>query len=166
MRTLEEINEILFPTEKIDMTSVLKDVLQLKLKNGEMTTFRKTYVRSLGDIALYIDGIAIINGNVIVSVRTGDEDCDYEHIIGTLATNGYFKQGVGIGLNDALITDLCKFIFKDNEPYIGFDFSTLKSGNSPCFCGSGLEERIKKHKDLKKKIEGFINGTEKGYVEW
>lgn len=163
MYTIEEIKSIIYPKDKIDMVEVLKDLLKLKFKEGELVTFSGVYLYDIGDPDLYVNGVALINGNLICTAEVvygGDTDFSY---IGTVGET--FDWGKGIKLTDDAIMKICKKIL-DGGTNISFNFLEMKGFYCCYLNGEYMEERLNQEEDIKKEIEGFCNGTKIGYVEW
>ena len=167
MKTLEEIKALVYPTEKVDWPEVLKDLLAQKTKNGELVTFNRIYLYPIGDPDLYVCGVSLVNGNLIIAaemVYGGDTDASF---IGTLSDT--FASKKGIRLTDESIKKICKEILEE-KCRVDFDFSSMKGCGNYYFCGDYLEENLDvkraNGKTTKEIICSFIDGKNKGYIEW
>ena len=163
MKTLKEIKALVYPTEKVDWVIILKDLLSHKTKNGELVTFSGIYLYDIGDPDLYVKGVSLVNGNIIVvaeMVYGGDVDAAF---IGTVSDT--FNREKGIRLTDDAIRKICKVIFEKNYK-IDFDFSSMKGLGNYYFCGKDFEEKIKNNDRFKETIEGYVNGAKVGHIEW
>jgi hypothetical protein len=166
MKTLEEIKALVYPTENVDWAGVLKDLLSQKTKNGELVTFNRIYLYDIGDPDLYVCGVSLVNGNLIIAadmVYGGDTDASF---IGPLSDE--FSCEKGIRLTDNAIKEICKAIF-EGKYKVDFDFSSMKGIGCYYFCGDYLEEELDVKraggKTTKEIICDFINGKDKGYIE-
>jgi len=167
MKTLEEIKALVYPTEKVDWTSILKDLLSQKAKNGELVTFKRIYLYSIGDPDLYVCGVSLVNGNLIVAadmVYGGDTDASF---VGTISDE--FSDEKGIRLTDNSIKEICKAIF-EGKYKVDFDFSSMKSIGCYYFGGDYLEENLDEEraggKTTKEILCDFIDSKDKGYIEF
>jgi hypothetical protein len=165
MKTLEEIKALVYPTEKVDWTSILKDLLSQKAKNGELVTFNRIYLYSIGDPDLYVCGVSLVNGNLIIeadAVYGGDTTS----FIGTLSDE--FSSKKGIRLTDNAIKEICKAIF-EGKYKVDFDFSSMKGIGCYYFCGDYLEEKLDVKraggKTIKEVIDSFIKRENEGYIK-
>lgn len=163
MKTLEEIKALVYPTEKVDWPEVLKNLLAQKTKNGELVTFNSIYLYSVGDPDLYVRGVSLANGNIIIAAEMVYGGAIDAYFIGTLSDT--FSSKNGIRLTDESIKKICKEIIEKKHK-VEFDFSSMKYRGRNYFSGDSFEEKIEKNDKFKKTIEGYVNGTSTGYVEW
>ena len=167
MLTLDEIKEIIYPKEEVDMKEVIKDLLRQTHNEGELVTFDRIYLYSWGDPDLYITGISLINDKLIVAtemVYGGDTDAVF---IGTVSDgNTNRKSGFKI-TKDAFIKIGQRILEKETN--IDFDFKNMKGIDRYYFCGDSLEKKLgvklARGKTIKEVLDAFISGKEKGYLE-
>lgn len=158
--TLKEIKAIIYPQEKVDMKNVLKELLKLKCKEGELVTFPHIYLYGIGDPDLYVTGVSLFKDNIIVvaeMVYGGDVDAIF---IGNIADK--FSRTEGIRLTDNAIKKICKEIIETKKLTVDFDFNTMKERGCCYICGDSLEEKLQNDE----KAINIIQGKEKGYFEY
>jgi hypothetical protein len=163
MKSLEEIKALVYPTEKVDWVEILKDLLSQTAKNGELITFNQIYLYDFGDPDLYVCGVSLINGNLIIAANMvyGGDVCS--SFIGTISDS--FAPKKGIMLTDEAIKKICIVIF-EKKYKVDFDFSSMKSLGCHYFVGVYLEEKLDEKQNMKETLNSYINGTSVGYIEW
>ena len=162
MHTFEEIKEIVYPKENIDMVEVVKDLLHIKYNDGELVTFGEIYLYPVGDSNEYLNGLALVNGNLIcvTSIKYGG---DYDALF--LGVGGKeYRRDIGIKLTDEALLKACKKILEEKIK-IDFDLSNFKALDNYYIDGGYLEKTLNENLYIKEEVTDFCNGKRKGYVK-
>ena len=166
MKTLEEIKEIIYPKVENDLVEVAKDLLVQKYGEGKLVTFGEIHLYDVGDPILTLDGLAVVNGQLIATTYLNYRRDSAGDIFGTVYNGNELSKDKGIGIPNVELLKVCQKLFKGNKKsvHVEFDFSTMK--------GIGiedewrldidyLEENLPTNKEFLKLLDG-----EKGYVEF
>jgi hypothetical protein len=162
MKTLEEIKEIIYPKVEIDLVEITKDLLVQKYGEGKLVTFGENHLYDVGDPILTLNGLAVVNNQLIAMtyLNYGGNSCG--DIFGTVFNGEELDEKKGIGVSNTQLLKICQKLFKGGKKiHVEFDFTTMKGTDDEWETDSEwLEKNLTNNKDFLKILKG-----KSGYVE-
>lgn len=161
MKTLKEIEEIIFPKEKIDLVEIAKDLLIQKYGESKLVTFNETSLYDVGDPILTLDGLAVVNNQLIAMTHLNYGGDNYGDIFGRVYDGEKLDNNKGVGVPNEVLNRVCQKLFKGGKNiHVEFDFITMKGTDDDCMSADYLEENLKDNEGFIKVLNGKC-----GYVE-
>jgi len=162
MKTLDEIKSIIYPKEEVDMVEVAKDLITQKYGEGKLVTFGENHLYDVGDPILTLDGLAVVNNQLIAMTYLNYGGDNYGDIFGTVFNGEELDDKKGIGVSNAQLLKICQKLFKGGKKiHVELDFATMKGTDDEWETDSKwLEKKLTNNKDFLKILKG-----KSGYVE-
>ena len=132
----------------------LKDLITNKGYGEKLITFDKLYLCDIGDPSLYLRGVGVVNGKLVLYAFAeygGDIAGVY---LGSHAK--VFSWTKGIPLTDDTIVNICDRITKE-EIGVDFDFNTMKGIGCNYVNGRFLEGMLTN--ENKEELDSYLDGN-------
>ena len=132
MKTLEEIQKIIFPVkEKIDMKEVAKDLIIQKFGKNKLISFEYVELDFATRDSFRLHGLAVVDDRLLVLVDEYSRDYPMGTYFSNVANGEHtFDRQYGIGVTDEVLMKACQNLFNEKEIHVEFNFQTMTSPDS------------------------------------